>query len=534
MYKRFFTIWFILLLTFSILSIALGQEHIKMATTTSTDNSGLLDVLLPPFEQKFNIKVDVIAVGTGKALKLGENGDVDIVFVHAREAEDKFVNDGYGINRRDVMYNDFIIIGPKEDPAGIKGMEDAVMALKQIASKEASFISRGDDSGTDKKEKFLWKAAGIVPKGSWYMETGQGMGPTLQIADEKRGYTLADRGTYLAYKGKIDLPILVEGDERLFNPYGIIAVNPAKHPHVKYDYAMALIGWVTSVDGQKIIGDYKKYGESLFYPTALKIAGDEYEAIYGNGSHKIILATGSPGELGLLESLANAFNPKHDTAICWKKAGSGESLQLLKDKKVDIIMVHAPEAEKSAVQEGWAINRTLIGSNEFYIVGPKDDPAKIADSKSAAEAYSKIAKTQSKFLSRGDNSGTNKKELDIWKKAGIQPSGDWYIVTKDFMMATLKKADREKGYFMLDSSTWVTAKNDIQNLKILFKGDPVLINTYHALCQPDGATAGQPYAAEFIKFLSSEEGQNIIRNYGKDAYGEALYNDAQYAKQYDH
>ncbi|MBM3242445.1 tungsten ABC transporter substrate-binding protein [Candidatus Poribacteria bacterium] len=275
MYKTFFTLCLILLLTFSILSIALGQEHIKMATTTSTEDSGLLNVLLPPFEQKFNVKVDVIAVGTGKALEHGKNGDVDIVFVHAREAEDKFVNDGYGVNRRDVMYNDFIIVGPKEDPAGIKGMKDAALVLKQIAAKEASFASRGDESGTHQKEKSLWKAAGIVPKGNWYMETGQGMGPTMQIADEKRGYTLADRGTYLAYKEKIDLPILVEGDERLFNPYGIIAVNPAKNPHANYVYAMALIGWVTSVEGQKIIANYKKYGEPLFYPTALPaIAGD--------------------------------------------------------------------------------------------------------------------------------------------------------------------------------------------------------------------------------------------------------------------
>jgi len=271
MYKRFFAICSILLLTFSILSIAFGQERIKMATTTSTENSGLLDVLLPSFEQKFDVKVDVIAMGTGKALKFGENGDVDIVFVHARAAEDKFVNDGHGVNRRDVMYNDFIIIGPKEDPAGVKGMKDVAMALKKIAEKKSPFASRGDDSGTHKKEKSLWQAAGMTPKGNWYMETGQGMGPTLQIADEKRGYTMTDQGTYLAYKDKIDLPILVEGDLRLFNPYGIIAVNPAKHPHVNYVYAMALIGWVTSVEGQKIIADYKKFGEALFHPTSIKV-----------------------------------------------------------------------------------------------------------------------------------------------------------------------------------------------------------------------------------------------------------------------
>ena len=274
--RRFFTLGLILLLTFSTLSVAFGQERVKMATTTSTENSGLLDVLLPPFEKRLNAKVDVIAVGTGKALKLGENGDVDIVFVHARAAEDKFVKDGYGVNRRDVMYNDFIIIGPKDDPAGVKGMKDVAVALKQIASQKSPFASRGDDSGTHKKEKSLWKAAGMTPKGSWYMETGQGMGPTLQIADEKLAYTMTDRGTYLAYKGKIDLPILVEGDKRLFNPYGIIAVNPAKHAHANYVYAMALIGWVTSVEGQKIIANYKKFGEVLFQPTALRtIAKDD-------------------------------------------------------------------------------------------------------------------------------------------------------------------------------------------------------------------------------------------------------------------
>ena len=275
MCKKFFTICLILTLTLSILSVAIGQEHIKMATTTSTENSGLLEVLLPPFEEKFNVKVDVIAVGTGKALTLGQNGDVDIVFVHARAAEDEFVNDGNGVNRRDVMYNDFIIIGPKDDPASIKGMKDIAMALKKIADKKAPFASRGDDSGTHKKEKSLWEAAGTSPEGSWYMETGQGMGPTLQIADEKRGYTMTDRGTYLAYKEKIDLPILVEGDDRLFNPYGIIAVNPAKHRHAKYPYAMALIGWVTSVEGQEIIANYKKFGEVLFYPTALTAAAKD-------------------------------------------------------------------------------------------------------------------------------------------------------------------------------------------------------------------------------------------------------------------
>lgn len=272
----------------------------------------------------------------------------------------------------------------------------------------------------------------------------------------------------------------------------------------------------------------------LLATSSAASAGDECKATYGNGQHKFTLATGSPGELGLLKALAHELGKKHDVVMCWKKAGSGESLNLLKQKKVDVVMVHAPAAEKKAVREGWAIKRTLIGSNEFYIVGPKDDPARIAESKSAAEAYTRIASKKSKFLSRGDNSGTNKKELVIWKRAGIKPSGGWYIITKDFMMATLKEADWEKGYFMVDSSTWVAAKKDVHNLKVLFRGDPLLINVYHALCQPAGVTAGQPQGLKFIDFLSSKEGQRIIREYGKDIYGEALYSGAQYAKRYDH
>ncbi len=289
----------------------------------------------------------------------------------------------------------------------------------------------------------------------------------------------------------------------------------------------------------------KRTGARIFFSTLLlmsflvsapwlSVAEESCDAVYGQGPHKFSLATGSPGELGLLEALANAFGETLPSTLCWIKAGSGKSLKLLKDKQVDSIMVHAPAAEKQAVEEGWAINRTLIGSNEFYIVGPKEDPAGIASAKTAAEAYSKISESKAKFLSRGDNSGTHKKELDAWKNAGIEPQGDWYIVTNDFMMATLKKADEIGGYFMTDSSTWVAAKKDLPNLAILFKGDPFMVNTYHGLSQPHGATPGQPYAVRFIEFVGSEKGQRIIRDYGKDLHGEAIYNDAEYAKQYDH
>ncbi|TKB25649.1 ABC transporter substrate-binding protein [Desulfopila sp. IMCC35006] len=263
-------------------------------------------------------------------------------------------------------------------------------------------------------------------------------------------------------------------------------------------------------------------------------AGDGCEAVYGNGDNLFTLATGSPGELGLLKKLADEFNRANGTTMCWKKAGSGKSLKLLQEKKVDLVLVHAPAAEKKAVAEGWAIKRTLIGSNEFYIVGPKDDPAGIAGARSAADAYSRIAAHKAAFFSRGDNSGTNKKELSIWKTAGVSPAGNWYIITKDFMMATLKRANDSKGYFMTDSSTWVAGQKDTPDLKILFKGDPVLINTYHGLCQPEGATKGQPAASKFIDFIGSPEGQAIIGTYGKDLYGTSMYDDAAYAKQYVH
>jgi len=256
-------------------SVYASPVHLKLATTTSTENSGLLGVLLTPFEEKFGIKVDVIAVGTGQAIKLGENGDVDMILVHARAAEDKFIEEGYGVNRRDVMFNDFIILGPSNDPAEIRSESNVTLALKRISDRKVYFVSRGDDSGTHKKEKILWQNTKTSPEGEWYMEIGQGMGATLQVANERQAYVLCDRGTFLAYKDKIDLIILSEGDPLLFNPYGIMAVNPARYPHVKYIEAMQLIAWVTSVEGQKIIGEYKKEGEILFHPMAIELVVSE-------------------------------------------------------------------------------------------------------------------------------------------------------------------------------------------------------------------------------------------------------------------
>ncbi len=245
-------------------------KKLTLATTMSTQFTGLLDWLHPHFEKRYGVRVHTIAVGTGKALRLGRDGDVDVVLVHAPEAEKKFVSRGYGVNRRRVMFNDFVIVGPRGDPAKISGMGDAVAALRRVSARGALWASRGDDSGTYKKEMSLWRAAGILPKGGWYLSLGQGMGYTLRLADEKGAYTLADRGSYLffATRGKVDLKIVSEGDERLLNPYGVIAVNPKRHAHVKYDLAMKYVTFLTSPEGQELIGRFRVKGKKLFHPSS--------------------------------------------------------------------------------------------------------------------------------------------------------------------------------------------------------------------------------------------------------------------------
>lgn len=248
-------------------------KEITLSTTTSTENSGLLKVLNPPFEEKYNIRIKVIAEGTGKALKTAELGGSDVVIVHARNKEEAFVERGYGVNRRDLMHNDFVIIGPANDPAGIKGMKDAADAFKKIAQSQVSFFSRGDDSGTHTKEKEIWGKAGASTTGVWYKSLGKGMGETIVVADAQQGYTLADRATYLAMKDKVKLVILVEGDPLLYNPYSVIAVNPAKYPgkSEKYQLVMLYIGYLTSPEGQRIIAEYgkKEFGQALFFPDAI-------------------------------------------------------------------------------------------------------------------------------------------------------------------------------------------------------------------------------------------------------------------------
>ncbi len=251
---------------------ATAQERfITVASTTSTEQSGLFGHILPRFEQKSGIKVRVVALGTGQALDLARRGDADVVFVHAKAAEEKFLAEGFGIARFPVMYNDFVLVGPKGDPAKVGGGRDITEALRRIQSAQAPFVSRGDKSGTHMAELDLWKVAGVEldkAKGPWYRDTGQGMGPALNTAASMNAYVLADRGTWLAFKNRGELAILVEGDKRLFNQYGVMVVNPARHPHVKKDLGQAFVDWIVSAEGQQAIADYKINGEQLFFPNA--------------------------------------------------------------------------------------------------------------------------------------------------------------------------------------------------------------------------------------------------------------------------
>ncbi len=299
MTRRAFTIPVLLL--FSLLPAATqswsGDTVLTMSTTTSTQSSGLLNILLPEFTKETGIEVKVIAKGTGAAIRDGQDGNVDLIFVHAKEREQQFVHNGFGTRRYPVMHNDFVLIGPKNDPAAIKGTVDAARALKKIAGAKALFISRGDDSGTHTKEQLLWSDSGIklvektrtiikkgakktitsiwpAESGSWYLSIGQGMGKTLTYADEKQAYTLVDRGTYIKYRfGKkpaLELEILVEGDKKLANPYGIIPVNPERYPRAKYRMAMQFVQWITGPRGQKLIGGYRLEGKQLFYPDVIR------------------------------------------------------------------------------------------------------------------------------------------------------------------------------------------------------------------------------------------------------------------------
>lgn len=263
-----------ILMTLALVAMSVGQanatnDHILVQSTTSTQNSGLYDYLLPLFTQETGVDVRVVAVGTGQAIRNAMNGDADVLLVHAKTSEERFVADGFGVERFDLMYNDFVIIGPKNDPVGLNSAGDLATALTILSSGDAIFVSRGDDSGTHKKERALWESIGhIAEPSNWYRETGSGMGATIRAAIEMQGYTITDRATWIAYEGKNDAMILFEGDTDMFNQYGIIAVNPSLHPHVNTDGATLFINWMLGEHGQALIGAYTRDNQQLFFPNA--------------------------------------------------------------------------------------------------------------------------------------------------------------------------------------------------------------------------------------------------------------------------
>ena len=249
-------------------AFAAAPGHITVASTTSTEQSGLFDHVLPIFEAESGIEVRVVAQGTGQALETGRRGDADVVFVHARALEEDFVAEGYGVERLDVMYNDFVLVGPGDDPADLAGADSAADAMAAIAQAQLAFTSRGDDSGTHVKERTLWEAAGLIPEGAWYRETGSGMGPTLNTASQMNAHTLTDRSTWLSFENRGDLEIVFDGDPELFNPYGVILVSPDRHAHVEAEGGQAFIDWLISQEGQVAMADYEIDGEQLFFPNA--------------------------------------------------------------------------------------------------------------------------------------------------------------------------------------------------------------------------------------------------------------------------
>lgn len=273
----------------------------------------------------------------------------------------------------------------------------------------------------------------------------------------------------------------------------------------------------------------RKLGAALTGLLLLALAAGPVQAkcaeVYGQGKAMITVASGSPGELGLLKAWAQAYARKHDVSICWRKAGSGAALRMLKARQVDLALVHAPAAEKEALAQGWAQARLPLGGNQFFIVGPAEDPARVAEASSATDAYARIMAAKAKFVSRGDGSGTHKREMAIWHEAGLKPGGTWYLPAHDFMLATLLLADRQGAYFMTGSSTWhlARARHGLAGMAVLFKDDPKLVNHYHALLPPTGATPGADLAREFARFISSPAGQAIMADYGKKQFGHALY-----------
>ncbi len=510
---------------------AAEQKTLILATTTSTQDSGLLDYILPIYEEMYNVSVDVIAVGTGQAIQLGEDGNADVLLVHARSKEDAFMEAGHGVRREDVMYNDFVILGPASDPAGIQGKNKAARAFEMIAEAQAPFISRGDDSGTNTKELAIWAEAGIEPAGDWYISAGQGMGAVLTMADEQQAYTLSDRATYLARTLEgINLDIMVEGDPILFNPYGVIAVNPDKGDHIQVDLANQFIDWLTSLTTQELIAQFgvAEFGAPLFTPdsTVWQEANAATEPMESAEPQTLILATTtSTQDSGLLDYILPVFEESFNVSVDVIAVGTGQAIQLGEDGNADVLLVHARAKEDAFMEAGHGTRREDVMYNDFVILGPASDPAGIMGKNKADRAFQLIAEAEAPFISRGDDSGTNTKELAIWQVAGIEPAGDWYIAAGQGMGAVLTMANEQQAYTLSDRATYLARTLEGIDLEIMVEGDPILFNPYGVIAvNPDKGDHIQADLANlFIDWLISVPTQELIGEFGVAEFGAPLF-----------
>lgn len=519
---------------------------LRLATTTSTADSGLLDEILPDFEAEYNARVEVVAVGTGQAIELGENGDADVILVHARAREDAFVEEGYGLERQDVMYNDFIIVGPEDDAAGIAELTKAADAFDAIASAAAPFASRGDDSGTHTKEQAIWRTVGMTPTAEmeWYKSLGQGMGETLITANELQAYTLTDRGTYLSMRDRLpNLTILVGGetiedntDTTLFNPYGVIAVNPERHPGVNVELAEEFIAWLTSDETQAKIEEFgiETYGQPLFFPglptTNAAPAGAQQP---GEPALLRLATTTSTADTGLLDVILPAFEEQYNANVEYVAVGTGQALKLGETGDADIVLVHARAREDAFIAQGHGIDRRDVMYNDFVLLGPADDPAAVSGLETAAAAFQSIADTEALFTSRGDDSGTHIKELSIWASIGFTPTTDmaWYQSVGQGMGETLTFAEEQQSYVLADRATYLSRRDNL-DLEIMVGGETIEDNTdevllnYYGIIPVNPAThpdANYELAEQFAEWFTSVETLEQIRDFGIERFGQPLF-----------
>ena len=520
---------------------------VTLATTTSTADSGLLNKILPDYERRFNAKVDVIAVGSGQAMKLGQDGNADVLLVHSPAAEEKFVADGFGWNRQDVMYNDYVIVGPAADPAGIKGMKSAAEAFKKLADTQSKFISRGDGSGTHTKEQAIWKAAGIEkPEGEWYVSTGQGMGEVLTMANEQQAYTLSDRGTYLS-RQNLELPVLVEGDKTLFNPYGVMAVSPMKYPTVKYDMATKFIDWITSVDTQKMIGEFQdpKSGKPLFTPNSLA-----WRASQGKPVHNLtILHAGSLANV--LKELTTAYKAKDPNAtFILERGGSvdvarriseyGRLADIMMSADYDVIdkylipqwagwnLKHATNAMVLAYTDQSKLANEINADNWYDILlreGVKyghTDPAKDPAGYRALMAWQLAEKFYNKpgLYKQLSEAPADKNMVVPTTYVDMLKSGELdytFTYRSQAMQNGLKYVELPAEVNLADpakADLYATATVEIPGAQagetVTLTGIPIV----YGLTIPRNAP-GPDLAAEFVKFIVGPEGQAIFNKLGQ-------------------